>query len=847
MTFLNHYKPPFRMIAKHLPLSKIIKIHQSGKFDYATEQYRRYLKSNNNPHVHYLLSTILLRKGLFKIAKNHATMALQANPRKTSYQFELVLINEALKDFTAANSLLVKCLENEPKNPLFLKKFAQSKIRDKQYTQVIALLSHQKYKLKILDKPLLTILVNAHTALNDRINAFKTIVHYLRNHFDPELVVIAIKFCSDNNFLNAGISYHKRLTKIGYKSPIASLHASKIWIKKSEYSKAQVLLNQQKVNLLHCSDYWLQQSNIHLSNKKSVFAIASLHRSICLDPKNEEARTLLAKTYQKNKNYYDAEKVTLSLISIDKKKLEYYLLLATLYRDSNKISEGIDLLKDVSTNFPNSVDLLLLQSDLESKSTSGKVSYSLLPALIKAQKAESLQPNNPKPQFAISNLYMDMAMPSKALPYFRRGIDLEGNNHKNESSFLFNSLYDSKLSNEKIYQASKQWSNKYEGKEIPIYPRKELNLDPEKKLKIGYISPDFCLHPVGYFLKSIFLKYPFSGAEIYCFSNKQRKDELQNFFKSHCDHWHNIEKQSDQEIADLINNLKIDILVDLAGHTAGNCLKVMALKPAPIQVSWLGFPGTTGLRSIDYRFSDAITEPLELCQAYSSEKIYHLPDGFHCYRPQYKFPQTAKKIPAVQNKFITFGSFNNLRKISDQTFVLWAEVLKAIPKSKLIIKSSYLSCRESRLHFLSFFDQQKISSRRIEIVEFCTSNIQHLENYKRVDIALDSFPYNGTTTTCEALYMGVPVITLLGDRHVSRVSASILHQLGLDDWIAENHQDYIALAIKKSRSVQGLQKIKNHLRNQFEKSPLFDNERFHKNLHQAYRNIWQNYCYNTEI
>ena len=830
------------MLAKHPPLEQIIRTHQVGKLDCATKQYQQYLKSNNNPHVHYLLSTILLQKGLFKVAKTHATVAFESNPLKTSYQFQLALINEATGDFESANHLLEKSLKSEPRNFHFLKKLAHSKIRDKQYNQAIHILSENKYKLLISDKDLLVTLVNAHTALNDRINALKAIVHYLKNNFDPELVGIAIRFCSDNKFLNIGIAYYKRLIKRGHKNQFASLYASKIWIKKNEISKAQKLLQQEKDSLIHFSEFWLQQSSIQLKHEETNLAIASLHRSICLDPKNQEALLLLAKTYQNNQNYRDAEKVSSSLISIEDKKLEYYLLQASIYRDCGKISEGIDLLNDISSNFSDSADLLLLQSDLEIKSTKGKDSYSLLPSLIKGQNAESLEPKNPQAHFTIANIYMEMAMPDKALPHFRKGIELEGYNYKSESSLIFNSLYDSKLSQKSIYQACKRWSDKYELIEKPFYPRKKSDLNPKKKLKIGYISPDFCLHPVGYFLKSLFLKYPCTDSEIYCFSNRERKDELQTFFKKQCSHWYNIEKKNDQEVADLIFELKIDILVDLAGHTSQNSLKVMALKPAPVQVSWLGFPGTTGLRSIDYRFSDAITEPLELCQPYSSEKIYHLPDGFHCYRPQYNFPDTATEIPAIRNQFITFGSFNNLRKISDQTFNLWAEVLKVIPNSKLIIKSSYLKCRESRLHFLSFFDKKDISSRRIEIIEFCTSNIQHLENYKRIDIALDSFPYNGTTTTCEALYMGVPVITLLGDHHVSRVSASILNQLGMHDWIAKNQQQYIALAIEKSGSIDALKKTKINLRNQFENSTLFDNERFKKNLHRAYRNIWQNYC-----
>ena len=240
--------------------------------------------------------------------------------------------------------------------------------------------------------------------------------------------------------------------------------------------------------------------------------------------------------------------------------------------------------------------------------------------------------------------------------------------------------------------------------------------------------------------------------------------------------WTEIFDKSDNEVFDIIVNDKIDILVDLSGHTQGNRLTVFAKKPAPIQISWLGYPNTTELSSIDYRFTDMITDPIGQTEKYYSETLYRLPNNFLCFTGEEE-TELLREIPFVHNNYITFGSFNNFSKITDETIKIWSNILNLIPNSRLVLKTSRENLEFNR--YIKLFSNEGIEKKRIDFINRISNYREHLELYNKIDIALDTFPYNGTTTTFEALWMGVPVITIKGNSHVSSVGASILTNIGL--------------------------------------------------------------------
>jgi protein O-GlcNAc transferase len=311
--------------------------------------------------------------------------------------------------------------------------------------------------------------------------------------------------------------------------------------------------------------------------------------------------------------------------------------------------------------------------------------------------------------------------------------------------------------------------------------------------------------------------------------------------KGYADHWRNISDISDEKVAEIIRNDKIDICVDLAGHTAYNRILVFARKPAPLQVTWIGYPNTTGLSAMDYRIVDNFTDPVGTTEQFHTETLIRLPHSFLCYFPNYETPK-VKSLPALENGHITFGSFNVLQKISSEVIQLWSEILKKIPDSRLLIKAKGLSNNTTRKYVLSRFLQHGIPEGRLNLLSFTPTFKEHIEIYNRVDIILDTFPYNGTTNTCEALWMGLPVITLEGKTHVSRVGVSLLTNVGLPEYIAKTQDKYIEKAVELAKDIEKLQMLRKSLRDKMIKSPLTNAKQFTAHLEDCYRKMWKTWC-----
>jgi protein O-GlcNAc transferase len=290
----------------------------------------------------------------------------------------------------------------------------------------------------------------------------------------------------------------------------------------------------------------------------------------------------------------------------------------------------------------------------------------------------------------------------------------------------------------------------------------------------------------------------------------------------------------------MIREHQIDILVDLAGHTAESRLDVFARHPAPIQLSYLGYPNTTGLPEIDYRFTDEIADPVS-ADTYYTESLVHLDGGFLCFNPPPPSPDVAP-LPAGESAPITFASFNAVHKINKKVIALWSSVLRALPGSTIMLKATGLTDPETRQAILESFSAQQIAEDRIIFVERTRGYQEHLMTYNRCDIALDTFPYNGTTTTCEALWMGVPVITLTGDRHSARVSDSILTRLDLSDLVARSPEEFVSIATRLASDRKRLTDLRNTLRPRMATSRLMDAKAHTATIESAYRDIWRTWC-----
>jgi predicted O-linked N-acetylglucosamine transferase (SPINDLY family) len=344
-----------------------------------------------------------------------------------------------------------------------------------------------------------------------------------------------------------------------------------------------------------------------------------------------------------------------------------------------------------------------------------------------------------------------------------------------------------------------------------------------------------------FFIEPVIRAHDRNRVEVFCYSNVKEPDEATELLQSLADHWYSVAGKSDEEIVQKIKSDKIDILVDLAGHTSDNNLAVFARKPAPVQVTWLGYPNTTGLQAMDYRLTDETADPSDGRERYYSEKLIRLGKGFLCYHPVQAVLDVSS-LPYKDNGYITFGSFNNLSKVRPEVIKVWAAILHAVPESQLLLKAKQFKDEQVMNNFRERFAEENITSDRLKMYDKIPSNKEHLSMYNKVDIGLDTFPYNGTTTTCEALWMGVPVITLLGESHAGRVGASLLHRVGMPEFVASSVDEYVELTKSLASDRDRLQDIRANLRSRMQNSELMNSRLFTKNLEDAYTQMWRKYC-----
>lgn len=369
-------------------------------------------------------------------------------------------------------------------------------------------------------------------------------------------------------------------------------------------------------------------------------------------------------------------------------------------------------------------------------------------------------------------------------------------------------------------------------------PFRTWSRDPDRILRVGYVSSDFYRHPVAWFMLPVLERHDRSAVRSTCYSTNPEVDEVTRQIESRSDAWRDAHGLSDDELADRIHADGIDILVDLSGHAGIMRLGVFAQQPAPVQVAWLGYLNTTGLSRIRYRLCDAHTDPPGLTESLHTETLVRLPHSQWCYRPVARFPQVTEP-PCLQAGYVTFGSFNHAPKLSVAVRRLWCEILARVPTARLVIVG--LPPGEIRDRLLHDFVAGGIDAARLSLVPRVGLD-EYFRWFNAVDIALDTTPYSGGTTTCDTLWMGVPALTVPGARSVSRSAASILTEVGLTSWIAQSPDDYVRLAVRYASDVPLLAELRRSLRQRIEQSPIMDEAAFARDLERAYRSLWQAWC-----
>jgi protein O-GlcNAc transferase len=458
-------------------------------------------------------------------------------------------------------------------------------------------------------------------------------------------------------------------------------------------------------------------------------------------------------------------------------------------------------------------------------------------AVIALKRAIALKPDFFEALYNLGLLLNEQGRVDEAVQAFRSAIDLRPKVSLAHSNLLMALQYTSGLTVDSWKEALVAFESCFTPSISVTYSNSP---EPKRILRIGYVSPDFCQHSCAWFIEPLLKAHDRKQIEVFCYSQVASPDAMTTRLRTQADDWREIVNLDDEAVVALIREDQIDILVDLAGHSAYNRLGVFARKPAPIQVSWLGYPASTGLSAVDYRLSDPWLTPPDTSE-YFSETIWNLAQPAHCYNPPSEAPPVSPP-PALKSGQITFGSFNNLTKVGSETVELWASVLLAVPESRLLIKAYQATDPGIQHRLTTAFAACGIDSKRIVFIGKASTVNTHLACYAQVDIALDTFPYNGATTTLEALWMGVPVVSLVGSRAASRYGLAFLSAVGLSELAAADPERFVATAVALAEDHERLVNLRNTLRGTLGSSSLCDAVGFAQSVENAYRQMWQRWC-----
>lgn len=454
------------------------------------------------------------------------------------------------------------------------------------------------------------------------------------------------------------------------------------------------------------------------------------------------------------------------------------------------------------------------------------------------RRALTLQPAFAEAENNLGLVLQAQGLLDDACAAFTRGLALQPHNHVIHSNLLQLQQYRPGVSPATLNRAHADWSLRQTADVVPSvqFPH---DRHPGRRLRIGFVSPDLGEHPVGRFLAPVLESFDRTQFETVCYSDRARPDAVTDRLATLVDGWRSIGGQSRATVTQQIRNDRIDILIDLAGHTAGNRLMVFADKPAPVQMTWIGYVGTTGLNAIDYLLADRFQVPAG-DEANYREQVLRLPHGYLCFEPPADAPEPGP-LPAATRGSVTFGSMNNPSKITPEVIAAWSGILRRVADSRLLLQYRGWEDAGTRQRFLDAFAQEGIESRRITLRQGGPRSAM-LAAYQQLDIALDTFPYSGGLTTCEALWMGVPVITFPGPTFAGRHAFSHLSNAGLTETIAGNVGEYADLAVGLAQDLPRLSALRAGLRAQVAASPLCDREQFAADLGAAFRGAWRRFC-----
>jgi predicted O-linked N-acetylglucosamine transferase (SPINDLY family) len=504
--------------------------------------------------------------------------------------------------------------------------------------------------------------------------------------------------------------------------------------------------------------------------------------------------------------------------------------LANALREMGDLDDAIDTYRDA----------LKLQPDDPEALTNMGIAYQQLEqydaAVDAFEQAVMLAPSFPMIHHNLGIALHHQGRLDEAGSRFHQAIQIGAGYPQSHAAALLGLHYRHEMSPALIKAAHKEWERVQTANLTTVLPPLANDRDPERRLRIGYVSGDLQTHPVGYFMTKVLAGHDPRRVETFCYATNGHVDAMTHRLKASANHWRDVSEGSPVSLAEQVREDRIDILVDLSGHTDRNRLLTFALRAAPVQASWLGYPGSTGLSAMDYLILDRASAP-DSEDALASEAIVRLPNRF-CYDPPAAAPAVVARPAGAP---VVFGSFNNIAKVRPQVVALWAKVLKAVPGSRLVLKWKSYSQPSVRARLLREFKAEGIEADRIDL-RLKSPHTELLAEYGDIDIALDTFPFSGGLTSCEALWMGVPVITLPRDRPVSRQTLGFLQAIGHAELSAANEDDYVRIAADLAADSDRRAALRTRLRPDMAASPLCDGPGFARTLEDAYRQMWRRWC-----
>lgn len=577
-------------------------------------------------------------------------------------------------------------------------------------------------------------------------------------------------------------------------------------------------------------EIYYQLGNALQESTQLEAAIVSYRQAIALNPNYPEAFLSLGNVLQAKGHLDDAVASYRHAIAVKANYPEAHNNLGAALREIGHSGEAIASFAQaiaLRPNFPEAYNNL---------GSALKESGQLDAAVAACRQAITLRPNFPEAHGNLGNFLKDMGRLDEAIAAYRQAIALKPNFPGAQANLLYMLHFHPDYDNRALAVEHRRW---YEQYALPLLEAKvhENDRTPQRRLRIGYVSPDFYKQAQSFFVVPLFEHHDHEQFEIHAYASVMGPDEITRRLRRCTDQWHDVCGWTDANVAEKIRADRIDIVVDLTMHMGGSRILLLARQPAPVQVTWLAYPGSSGLPAIDYRVTDSSMEPPGIDTSYSAERLQRLPDSWCCYDPLFAAPECGP-LPALAAGVVTFASLNNPCKHNEAVVRLWAKVLHRVSNSRLLLLCAEGSARE---RMLGLFSREGVPPERIAFVGAQPRN-EYLRTYDQIDICLDPFPYNGHTTTCDALWMGVPVLTLPGNSPASRLGVSLLTAAGLAELVAESDEQFVELAAEKSRELETLAQLRAELRARMQVSPLMDAPRFARNIESSYRGFWREWC-----